>query len=66
MLEASPIIPVDEAITKYQCQLDVLCKVFDASSYQDLMTRADSGEFSPTTCSMILDAYSFLIRKEYI
>ena len=61
-LVAAPSTSVEEAIIHCKYELDQFCKTFVASSYQELMSRADMGEFPPEVCFDILNHYSFLSR----
>lgn len=61
-LAAAPSISIEEAIVRCKSELDRFCKTFAASSYQELMSRADMDEFPPETCFDILDHYSFLSK----
>ncbi len=60
MLEAMTFEPID--IEKYQKILDRYCEEFGASSYRELMSRADMTEFSPEISSEILEYYELVTR----
>lgn len=59
-LESMTFEPVD--IEKCQKVLDRYCEEFNASSYQELMSRADMTEFSPEISSQILEYYELVTR----
>lgn len=60
MLEAMTFEPVD--IEECQKVLDRYCEEFGASSYHELMSRADVTEFSPEISSQILEYYELVTR----
>lgn len=64
MLEGIPIIDIDDALVEYRATLDEYCKMFNSDSHHDLMVKADELEFEPTTCTEILEKYSFIQRHQ--
>lgn len=54
------VVSRKDVISEAQRMLDKYCKVFGASSYQDLVLRADRGEIPFDTATDILDYYASL------
>jgi hypothetical protein len=64
MLQNAPSMSLDDALIEYQSILDSYCSRFDATSLDDLMSRADELEFEPQICAEILEKYSFIQRHQ--
>ena len=61
LVESMTFEPLDAE--KYQKVLDRYCEEFGASSYYDLMSRADVAEFSGSICTEILHCYSMVTHS---
>lgn len=64
-LNEAPAIPVEKILESYREVLNNYCEKFSATSYRELITRADDFEFGPTISLEILDKYSFLERHQF-
>ena len=58
--ESAPSIKANDAIVEYKKEMDNFCKEYNASSYHELITRADDREFSNEVNIKILNCYSML------
>ena len=60
LLDSMEFEPID--VEEYRKVLDRYCEEFDASSYYELMSRADMSEFSFEICSQILEYYPIVTK----